>query len=203
MFFCSNCNNIYDITKNINNINNDETLSDITSSSNINNDDVLTPLFKKIINNDTIDDNDAEIFKKLNLNSVVNNQYYKRLREKNKDLIMNTVKNYITPTTENIKINSAYHICTSCGNHQEIKAGTLITKKIYNKTSNNFTLIDDDRIKELATINYLPITRNYVCVNSKCPSVNNHELRSAKFYRIDDSFIVRYICLACKSSWLS
>lgn len=214
MFYCPNCNNIYEITKTIPNILNPDqvggqvsdtpdTVSSTTKSSTSDVDNVINKVIKKIFDGDVISVNDV---RGISLNSLIKNPTYKKLQNKMKDKVYNKISDLIPNVPDNEKFvqpisSNAYFICKNCGNYEQMKSNTLIVKKIYD--DENTDLEDSAKFKDFAHINYIPTTRNYICQNKKCLSHTDHSKRAAKFYRIPRSFRVRYICLTCEESWTS
>lgn len=214
MFYCPNCNNIYDITKNITSTLNleqtggqisdtPESISSITTS-NMSEADTISLIIKKILNGDQVSINDIKF---ITLDALTKHPNYKKLQGKNKELILNRLSELSPSFSSPIKTtsamaNNAFFLCKNCGNFEPIKPSTLLIRKLYDA---NFETELEDNIKfqEMAQVKCLPITRNYICPNKKCPSLNNFSLRSARFYRIPGSFRIRYVCISCEESWTS
>lgn len=212
MFYCPNCNNIYDITKNIPNTLNleqsggqvSETPDTVSSLNNTSDNDFVNVIIKKILSGEQLNRNDL---KGITLDSLTKNNSYKKLQGKSKELIYNKVAELlnnqeaasksITPISSN-----AYFICKNCGNYEPIKSNTLIVRKLYGET-NEVEYEDFNKFKEMAHVKCLPLTRNYICPNKKCPSQTDFSQRAARFYRVSGSFRVRYVCTSCEQSWTS
>lgn len=99
---------------------------------------------------------------------------------------------------EESKIIAAF-ICFNCGNQEPIKNKTLILSKIAEQ-SNDFE--DVSYYKNMINAPYLPRTRKYICPNKDCISHTKHDKREAVFFRIGDSYKIRYVCTACSYSWI-
>lgn len=208
MFYCPNCNNIYDITKNIPqqnitggaNIISDtpETISSITGTITENNGINIQNIVDYILNNNNINIDNLHGY---NISDIQQSDYYKKLPPKSKNIISTrlTQLEKSTKNKESAQLN-AYFICKNCGNHESIKPNTLIIRKNYIDTEVNDE-INMDQYKNMMAVKCLPITRNYICHNKKCESHDNPSKRMAKFYRITGSFKIRYICLTCNDSW--
>lgn len=216
MFYCPNCNNIYDITKTIPNnfiqtagqvSDTPETISSITNteSTNANSDiDQANNIIQKILKGDKLNNNDLN---GITLDSITKNTSYKKLQAKSKELVYNKLlelfnensktNKSITPISSN-----AYFICKNCGNNEPIKSNTLIARKYYGE-SNDIEHEDFNKFKEMANVKCLPLSRNYICPNKKCLSHTDFDKREARFYRISGSFRIRYVCIACGHSWTS
>lgn len=196
MFFCPNCNNIYDITKNI------ETpqqkggqISDTpntVSSQFTNTSDNISELINAALS-DTLDSANIAF----DMQTLSNHPSFKKLSAKNKELIINKLTKNNPQTTSN-----AFFICNNCGNNEPIKPQTLIFKKNYDQTNYDYDADNIEKIKNLANVDYIFLTRNYTCINDKCPSHDDHSLRAARFIRVKGSFAVRYVCTACNSTWI-
>lgn len=147
MSYCPNCDNIYDITKNI-------PKTSLESSV-----DLESPIGSSSNDNKSVK------------------------------------KNY----SDNIS-HQAYFICKNCGTYEKIKPGTELIKKISESSQNSYD--NYERAKDMIHAKYLPATRNYICQNTKCPSMTDFSKREAVFFRIPNSFKIRYVCKACQSSWI-
>lgn len=154
MFFCSKCDNIYDVTSKIN-----KTI-----------DDELTP---------TSVSDDTSVSEKQNNKSEKNDE-----NDDNND--DNT--------------NVAYFMCDNCGHSEPLPEDTVIITK--SSTRKIYEHYDKERCRHMINIKTLPLTRNYVCHNTKCESHNNHTKREAVFFRVNNTYAVRYICKACLETWI-
>ena len=174
MFYCPKCLNIYNITKN---------LKLQGGGNNIDN------LITMILNDEDLDE----------LNK---SQNYKKLNNKQKDFIYNTISEKIEKKnikgSANIQRNM-YFICKNCGNSELINDGTMIISR---ETSKNFSNENNINVKEYLHMNILPRTRQYVCPTDKCESHKNLDKKSAVFMRLSGSYKVRYICESCETTWL-
>ncbi|ARF08923.1 DNA-dependent RNA polymerase subunit Rpb9 [Catovirus CTV1] len=207
MFYCPNCNNIYDITKNLPNIPNmtggqvsdtPETVSSITTDT-----DVINVLVNKILSNETVNKNDL---KGVTIDSVTKSPSYKKLQAKSKELVHNKLNDLLNNENNEPKSSpassNAFFICKNCGNHEPIKPNTLIARKLYGE-NNEIEFEDTNKFKEMAHVKCIPLTRHYICPNKNCQSHTDFSLRAARFYRVTGSFRVRYVCTACEQSWTS
>ena len=216
MFYCPNCNNIYDITKNINSSLNLEqtggqisdtpdTVSSMTNSNNLTDTDTISLAIKKILSGQNLSNEDT---KNITFDNLNKNSGFKKLSSKNKELVLNKFADIIPNFTAPIKntspiISNAYFICKNCGNYEPINLGTLIVRKIYDDVNTEVEFEDNHKFKEMAHVKCLPLTRNYICPNKKCISHTDFSSRSARFYRISGIFRIRYVCTACEESWTS
>jgi predicted RNA-binding Zn-ribbon protein involved in translation (DUF1610 family) len=93
----------------------------------------------------------------------------------------------------------AYFLCSNCGNHEEIPPGTNIVRKsvdtLYQMTDNI------EKNKLYVEQKFYPRTRNYICPNDKCISNKDDSKREAIFFRIGNTYKVKYICTACYNSF--
>jgi hypothetical protein len=93
----------------------------------------------------------------------------------------------------------SYYYCNNCGYTDTIKNNTII----YNKKTNQ---IDNEIIKK-NYLNYkydntLPTTKNYNCINEKCKTHKNPEIKNAVFYRNSlVNYNLIYVCSVCDSFW--
>lgn len=92
-----------------------------------------------------------------------------------------------------------YFVCTTCGNHTQIKPRTLIfSKKSKEMTKDYFGSINIDNVIHIPT---LPHTRDYTCPNKSCKTHSDPDLNDAVMYRIGNSYKMMYICTVCKTMW--
>jgi len=186
MFYCPKCLNIYNITKSIH--------KDQLGGG-------LDNIIKQIINKEPIDD-DIKITED-DLDKLSKLDSYKKLQNKQKDLVYNTlsekVKRIPPKDKESKHIQQMYFICKNCGNTETIKEGT----NIISRTSNTDSIKEDSfNAKEYLAMNILPHTRQYNCINDKCESHKIPEKKSAVFMRLHNSYKIRYICETCESAWI-
>ncbi len=90
--------------------------------------------------------------------------------------------------------NSAHYVCNNCGYNDPIEPGTMI----YSKTTEKVDLMSHRNI-DLLYDQTLPVTKNYVCANSKCSTHTNTKDKEAVFYKHNHR--VTYICRVCKVDW--
>lgn len=86
-----------------------------------------------------------------------------------------------------------YH-CYNCNYMEKINPGTTIYKKESDKKSK---IQDEEKFKNLKYSKILPRTREYICPNKNCESYKNLAKREAKFFRMVNSFYIKYICTSC------
>lgn len=205
MFFCSECDSIYDITKNKpakqqtggDNDDYNNSPSDVSSATETDN---LTKLIDNIIAGKS--PTDAEL-KKYTMDNLLANAVYKKLTSKNKDIVYNIFNDVVSTTLKhdnNAKATQYYFICNNCGNNEPIKEQTQLVTRSGNE---KIQLYDDiNKYKEIIHSAALPITRAYVCPNDKCESHKDHAKREAVFFRQSNSFKIRMICRTCLESWI-
>lgn len=188
MFYCPKCLNIYNITKSIH--------KDQSGGGN------LESLIKQIINKESIDE-DINITED-DLDKINKLDSYKKLQNKQKDLVYNTLSEKVKrsapkDTKESKHVQNMYFVCKNCGNTESVKEGTTIISR----TSNTELAREDSfNPKEYLAMNVLPHTRQYNCINEKCESHKNPDKKSAVFMRLSNSYKMRYICETCETAWL-
>ena len=94
-----------------------------------------------------------------------------------------------------------YQICKSCGFMTELKEKMAIfgrssdTSHYSDKYKNHSDFIHDQTLLN---------TRKYTCPNKECKSHTDYSVKEAVYKRINPSeYKLRYICKACKVSWLN
>lgn len=213
MFYCPKCNNTFDITKKkiinemINQQNRENEINKTNESSesfNISSETIemvggvsIKNIINKILNN-TIEE---EELKKINEEAIINDKEYKKLNKKNKEYVYNKIRELRRDHLEkkiekmNDNIDTGYFICNNCKYYEKIKSGTMIFKKSSENVSKQYKV---ENYKVMKNSKILPITREYICPNKECPSHKNIKLKEAKFFRINNSFKMKYICMACE-----
>lgn len=183
MFYCPKCQNIFNISKDL--------VNDQVGQGNINYDELMSKLIK-----DTIDDNIKSIISSpsFSIENINKHPDFKKLHKNKKDEIHNII---IELMSGNLDLNKtpndivAYFSCKNCAYTEPITPGT----KIYSKSS-SYNITDYSNIKHS---DILPYTRKYTCVNKDCVSHKDPAKKEAKFFRIHNTFKVKYICLACET----
>lgn len=104
-----------------------------------------------------------------------------------------------TPLNNNVPLGdkNAFFICKNCGTSEAIPEKQVIIQRsneesTYNKTIDYSDMIDAPEVAR---------TRNYICPNSKCESHKNDEKREAVFFRLNNSYKLRYVCVTCKTNF--
>lgn len=211
MFFCPNCNNVFDITKGTaqhggdcheteitNNINFDES-KHIHQHIGGNKDDNYEKLISKLLKNEKINDNEINnVF----MDDLIKSSPYKKLKNKQREQIYNKIQDLLpTEKKKLIKdeagkqiIEKAYFICNNCGYRKPIEEGTLIFSKVSNDIAQSYSSSD---VKDMKHSDILPRTSKYICPNSKCESHTNSDKKEAVFFRMNNTFKIKHICQTC------
>jgi len=181
--------------------------SSVPKSSKVKLNDV-DALISKVLNNENVSPAELE---KLDFSAVTKSGIYKKLSNKKKEFVFNTIQDMLPKDKkevhkikpdqeETLSANQAYFICKNCSNTEKIPDGTLIISKSSESLSHDY--ITNDNYKDMINSNILPITRNYICPNKKCESHTNPELREAVFFRINNTYNIRYVCRTCIATWM-
>jgi hypothetical protein len=195
MFFCEKCFNIYNITE--------KNTLDQKGGGKLEN-YVNYLLNTELDNLDNLDNSINETFSDNDLIQLEKLDIYKKLNNKQKDYIYNSINDNIKKNSnsskKNIKNNvTMQYICKNCGNTETIKPKTLI---LVRETDQKLKIDTNFNSKEYLEMNYYPRTTQYTCLNDKCKSHNNKEQKSAIFMRINNTYKIRYICETCSTSWI-
>jgi len=206
MFFCPNCNNAFDIQKMTTQSGGHTMLPDsdtFTSSSQSGgdiNDDIIKKIFDNKITNEEINLIPIkEFFKSIS---------YKKLTSDEKEYVYNKIQDNISKdkkkiikqfeaNPQNSKID-AYFVCTNCGLTKKIESGTKIFTRSGNDVSQSYV---SQEFKNLKHSNIHFYTRKYKCPNKKCESHSNPDKRESIYSRLNNSFSLTYICLACDTQF--
>jgi hypothetical protein len=181
MFFCQNCNNSLDITKNTN----------------------VKKIEKNVINT-------HEEFIKLYNNKNTQN-YYLNFNDNSLKLFLkkedfsnedytNILNSFYTIINNQKDLSPFYLKCVNCNNTNTLQANTILYSISFINTNDSFDMTDEDLIIK-CNDPILPRTSDYVCPNTKCKTHNNIDSKEAVFFRNDNSFNLTYICCACYNQW--
>lgn len=208
MYFCPNCNNGFDITKASQQFGGyiiDSSESESSSADNIQDggqkpNKLYEDIIEKILSDKPVTENILE----LNFDDFIKSSEYKKLKIKSKELIFNkiqdllpTEKKLISKETTKIPTDIAYFICNNCGYLKKISEGTLI----FSRSSKNIAqLYATSDINMMTNSDILPRTRRYICTNDSCISHKDPAQREAIFFRMNNTYKIKYICLACKTT---
>jgi hypothetical protein len=231
MNFCKHCHNLYEITNNLDDLTeakkeqkggkkknkeDSEEQEDEPQSEEEISDEEIDTLIQKIM-----EKKEVELPKKLNPNMIKKSIVFRKLSTKDKEYIINSIQELLPKNKKklfaNIKVseNVAYYICKKCAFHEVLKPKTLI----YSETTDDFTeyFLKQDH-SELIHDATLPHTKNYECMNKKCITHTQTEMKDAVFKRINNnwyddqknnipvtknSYRILTICCACKTSWIN
>ena len=197
--FCKICNNSMDITNNISVDNvhiggyND---SDVSSNSDVSTDIIpietdIQQLYEEF-----------DISKKnFNMDELFQNANFNKLNNNQKTLIINKILENVPKsnkiTKSNMSTKESYLYCKNCGYYEKILPKTLIFSRGSQKTEDTYNL----NFLNYKYDNTLPFTINYKCLNDKCSTHENFNLKKAVMYRNKNSFNMKYICTICDTSW--
>lgn len=194
MFFCPNCNNTFDITKNI---------SDQRGGSNNSSQvggDKYENIIKDILANNTLSES---ILSEVNIEDITKNNAYKRLKAKQKEIIYNRIQDLLPVEKKKLLIdkpvklsdeNGAFFICNNCGFTKSMEPKTLIISRASESIAQSYEVGD---YKNMMHSDILPITRKYTCPNNECESHTDPYKKEAVFFRLNNSYKIKYLCRAC------
>jgi hypothetical protein len=189
MFYCKVCDNILDISKkSLAKLEKNDTKSIITDED-LDYDDML----KKLEDGVEIDE---ETLKKINISNMIKVPYYKKMN--NKGLLKNKLMIMIEDMTNSDSDVHAYHVCANGLFSEQIKTGFhVLTRPTEKNQRNRTSFVDIDKLRNLCYMNTLPRTRNFSCVNIKCPSRTPDVPQEAVFVRLPGSYQLYYVCTTC------
>lgn len=190
MFFCHNCNNIFDIT----NIPHSQKGGAKTVDYN--------EIIKKILLKDNIDELTA---KDLSIGELIKQEAYNSLKPTHREYVYNKIMELTKINESKLKNtelkeepDKVYFLCKNCGTSKKIKENTLVFSKVSNDISQSYVATD---LSVMQYSDILPITRKYICPNEKCKSHTDLDAREAKFFRLNNSYRLKYTCLACNTTF--
>jgi len=199
------------ITNDHNEVNNVLESSDFDVSTDIDNQVTVSTKKNKnvtVLNeNDLIDILNGNFTKELdnyNIKDVTKIPYYNKLSDNQKSLITTRLYEKL-PKNQKINKNSdsdivkdAYFYCKSCGYYEKIPDKTFIFSRSFDKNSNEIT---NNNFLNLKFDNTLPYSKKYNCENKNCTTHKNPATKNAVFYRLNNSYNIRYICTVCNHFW--
>lgn len=214
--FCKNCDNFMDITNNISVAENasameggyvyDNGLDNESSDYDVSMSEAMDG-GKATLSDTNIDDvlNGSDIefdLKNFNINDLNKNPTFNKLTNNQKTLIINRILEKIPKSkqhkhTENIGEKESYFYCKSCGYNEKIPDKQFIFSRGNEKKDDFYNY----RFVNYVNDPIIPRSKNYNCINDKCPTHTNPSLKLAIFYRQKDSYNVRYICTVCNYYW--
>jgi hypothetical protein len=213
MFFCPNCDNAFNIAKSsaqaggYNISDSFSTTESITSNeeSSISvggqkDGSIYENIIKDILSNKLTDDD----LKAININKLIKSIAFKKLKGDVKQFVYNKLQDSLPKNKKKLleqhddysKSVEAFFICNNCGFTKKINEGTLIFSRTSDTVSQSYVAGD---YKAMINSDILPITREYICPNSKCISHKNLSKREAKIIRVNNSFAIKMICLVCST----
>lgn len=206
MFFCPNCNNSFDITrtKTAQEGKGKGHEKEITGGDNSYQD-----IIDKVINNTFISEDEV---KDIDMEKLTKQPEFKDLKSKQKEIVFNKIHDLLPTEKKKVKniqddgsekedINEnllAYFVCNNCGYSEIIKPGTKIFSRTSESLSQNYTVND---YSEMVNSDILPRTRKYVCPNNECVSHKDISKREAVFFRLINSYKIKYVCTACDTDF--
>ncbi len=219
--YCKKCQNIMDITNNLNkpiqtagadipdnNTTNNSSNFDISYSDNLSfilSGGSSSSLSDLIISNAILNKPLPPSLNPFSLDDINKFKSFTDLSPDLKIIVFNklldltdTKTSHITHDNNDISTYPCFFYCKNCGNHENIPPRSLLFSRHKNKKNDfdtNFSLFKFDHT--------LPFTKKYSCINPSCPSHSNPSSKYAVFFRINNSYNIKYLCCLCDSSWLS
>lgn len=191
MFFCPDCNNSFNITKNI------KTSAQIGGK----NGGPVEQLYKEFIEKVLSEEETQNInVDNMTIDDLAKDTNYKKLKQKQKDKVLNRLIELLPiekknlPKADKLKKHLEHFICKNCGYYEPIKDGTIIFSRTSGDVSQTYVSPD---ILQLKHSDIIRITSRYECSNPKCQSHKDFEKREAKITRWNNSYGYVMICMAC------
>lgn len=173
MYFCPECNYIFDITK-MGSIK--DTKESIT----------LEEAISKLKNKETL--NNYKIIN--NIENIKEDAKFKKLNEK----VRNKILESINKQSSNIIFN-----CLNCDNKSVINKTIRLYHLDLSKDTENILSHNDCKI--LANDPILPRTRDYTCKNINCITHKKSNNKEAIFLKDKLTYKLKYICCVCYTNW--
>jgi len=208
MLFCPNCDNILNISKNppkgnklpvqldLGTPDNVTDSEDATKSEKPEANDAIEEIINTLANDENVTDS---VLSELKIEQITKHKSYQKLDKKKKTQILAK----LTPFYEKIDdAVGAYYSCKNCMYSRAIEPGSLIVSRMNGNTSVGYMNLE--RLENRKYSKILPLTRNYICNNKKCPTNetgSNRKPKEAVFFRINGSMQAWYTCTLCGSYW--
>jgi hypothetical protein len=157
--------------------------------------------------NDIIDILNGNFTKELenyNIKDIIKIPYYNKLTDNQKSLLTTRLyeklpKNQkINKNIDNGVVKESYFYCKSCGYYEKIPDKTFIFSRSFDK--NNNIMLNNNFINYKYD-NTLPYSKKYTCENKECATHKNPSIKNAVFYRLSNTYNIRYICTICDHYW--
>ena len=176
MYFCTECNNSFDITK---------------STSNITKIILKTPeeIIEKLKSNKDLND----FVSNINKETLFKNKKISKLSDDDKkklNVLFETANNF-----ERIEFK-----CMNCNFRKEIN-NSIKLYEINKEEDNMYTYESNNKNKLLFNNPIYPRTRDYTCKNINCITHKDSKNKEAVFYKNKQTNLLVYICGVCFSNW--
>ncbi len=217
--FCKICQNFMDITNNISAIekpqsggDNGEEIINISASSasssdfDVNMEETVDSSNKddsKKLLEELVGGSDEETLKKVDIDNLIKNPAFNKLTNNEKTLVINKINEQINKElgqvskSDSVVSKECYFYCKTCGYYEIIPDRMFIFSRGDEKKDDmyNFNFINNKNDPTL------PNTQKYTCINDKCGTHKEPQLKNAVFYRQKGSYTIRYICTVCDAFW--
>lgn len=214
-FSCAICDDNLEITNKVYSKNTQDSATEsITSdtsfeASNLTEDDIDN-IVKNNIHNVKISS------KNFDMDDLYKNQYFNKLTDNEKTLVMNRIddkisklKTKIKPssksktnsqqlnqnTTKNVYKKESYFYCKSCGYSITILPKTLIFSR---GSANKYFSKGQEFYND---VSIYPISKNYNCLNKNCKTHKEPSLKNAVMHRTPGEYVINYKCNECDYTW--
>jgi len=184
MYFCPNCNNIFDITKKL-----------PQQGGALDYEKII----KKILDDESIKESDVY---EINTMKLIKDPLYKKLSSEDKEKVINIIEEtkpikqkHVVQDSDSPTDSHTYFICNNCTYRRKIDEETLIYSK-----SNNTTYSSTSSVNKVYS-KILPLTRKYNCPNETCITHKKSELKEAVIFRQPNTYVTKYLCKSCKTEW--
>ena len=161
--------------------------------------------FTDIDINKILDGNENTLdLKNFNINDLNKNPSFNKLSNNQKTLIINRIidklpkSSKIIKATENSGITKeSYFYCKTCGYFEKIPDKMFIFSRGIEKKDDMFNYNFLNYLND----NTLPNSKNYNCINDKCETHKNPNIKLAVFFRNHNSYNTKYMCTVCNFFW--
>ena len=128
--------------------------------------------------------------------SLFNNNVYKKLKSEEKEKIIGAFNKSNVSTYDN----PVKFLCGTCGSHKFLEDGTVISSRYIKKKK---ALTKDNVIYKRHDPTH-PRTKDYICINKKCPSHDpkNKVKKEAVIIKDPETYQLTYYCTLCDKSWM-
>jgi hypothetical protein len=137
---------------------------------------------------------------KFNISELNKNPTFNKLNNNQKTILINKILDNEPKSNKKIDtslIKECYLFCKNCGYSEKIPPKMFIFSRGDHNSEDNTNYNFLNYVND----NTLPFTKNYNCINDKCLTHTQIDIKKAVFYRFNNTYNIKYICTICNNHW--